>query len=526
MKGLVTSPSGDIIELPVKGNFKRGFGVLEYFISTHGVRKGLSDTALRTANAGYLTRRLVDVAQDVIIAADDCGDKEGAIVTLKESEEAGQDFYKRIVGRHALKAIVSKNGKKLVESGGLITEENIEDMKKSGIEEVEIRSILNCKMNRGACIKCYGYDLGYNKPVEIGIAVGIIAAQSIGEPGTQLTMRTFHTGGVAGLEDITQGLPRVEEIFESRPPKRKAFIADVAGTVKIESAQRTIEDETGKVVVTNPQVKILKIKYKGTDTMRYYFAEAVKEAKTKDKKSKDKLEPKISVKDGESIKQGDLIFSVGKVKIKAEKAGEVKVDPKHVKVISKANKVKEFIVPKGMGIWVKDGDKVNKGDQLTEGSLDLQQLYKLKGKLATQDYIIKEIQDVYSSQGQPLNDKHVEIIAKQMFSRFFVHDAGETELLPGEIVEKSVLERANEKARADKKQEAKTERLLLGITKASLTTDSFLSAASFQETARVLIEAAVNGKIDYLEGLKENVIIGRLIPAGTGYKGKKERAEY
>jgi DNA-directed RNA polymerase subunit beta' len=360
--------------------------------------------------------------------------------------------------------------------------------------------------------------------VKKGIAVGTIAAQSIGEPGTQLTMRTFHTGGIAGVDDITQGLPRVEEIFEARSPKRKAFMADVAGEIFIESAQREIEDEKGRIIVSNPQVKLLKIKYKGLSNDKYSITEMTKELRVKAKKEKKgvKIDLKILVKDDDIVKAGDELFSVYGLKIKAEKGGKIKIDKKIIKVEHKALKIKEFIVPKGVGIIVKEGDQVKVGDQLTDGSLDLQQLYTLRDKLSTQKYIIKEIQDVYSSQGQPLNDKHVEIIARQMFSRSFIIDAGGTDLLPGEIVEESVVARS-EKASAKK---AKVNKLLLGITKASLTTDSFLSAASFQETARVLIEASVNGKIDYLEGLKENMIIGRLIPAGTGYKGNKERKKY
>jgi len=525
MKGLVTSPSGDIIELPVKGNFKRGFGVLEYFISTHGVRKGLSDTALRTANAGYLTRRLVDVSQDIIITEEDCGDKEGIIITTKEAEDSGQNIVDKILGRFLADDLKNKAGKVLVKGGELITQDIAKKIKKEEIEEASIRSVLSCKLDRGTCSKCYGWDLSYNKTAKLGASVGVIAAQSIGEPGTQLTMRTFHTGGVAGLEDITQGLPRVEEIFEVRPPKRKAFISDVEGKAKIEMAQRTIEDESGKVIVSNPQVKILKISHKGTSIDKYYFSEGAKEVTAK-KAAKTKEEPKILVKDGDKAKKGDKLFEIFGESIKAENAGVIKIENKCIKVISDVEKVKEFIIPKGMSILVKDGDEIKKGQQLTDGSLDLQQLYKLRGEAETQKYIIKEIQSVYSSQGQPLNDKHIEVIAKQMFSRYFILDAGETELLPGEVVEKAVLSRANEKAKKAGKKEAKGEKLLLGITKASLTTDSFLSAASFQETARVLIEAAVSGKIDYLEGLKENVIIGCLIPAGTGFKGEKERAQY
>jgi len=525
MKGLVTSPSGDIIELPVKGNFKKGFGVLEYFIATHGVRKGLSDTALRTANAGYLTRRLVDVAQDVIIVEDNCGDEEGIVITHEESEKMGFPLPDRILGRYLAKDLKNKKGKVLVKKNELITEAHYDKFKKEDIEEVVIRSLLSCKLPRGVCAKCYGWDLGHNEEVVLGTAVGIIAAQSIGEPGTQLTMRTFHTGGIAGVEDITQGLPRVEEIFEARPPKHKAFIADVAGQVTIEAAQRTIEDELGKVTVSNPQVKMLKISYQGLSTDKYYLADLVKEEnKNTTGKRKKISEIKIEVKDGDKIKDGEVIFSLGKRKAVAERGGVVKIEKKIIEVEAEATKVKEFIVSKGMSILVKDGETVEKGEQLTNGSLDLQQLYKLRGKLDTQKYIIKEIQNVYSSQGQPLNDKHIEIIARQMFSRYFVVNSGESDLLPGEIVENAVVERVNRELK--EKQHAKIEQLLLGITKASLTTDSFLSAASFQETARVLIESAVSGKIDYLEGLKENVIIGRLIPAGTGYKGKKKRGSY
>jgi DNA-directed RNA polymerase subunit beta' len=526
MKGLVTSPSGAIIELPVKGNFKKGFGVLEYFISTHGVRKGLSDTALRTANAGYLTRRLVDVSQDIIVSEEDCGDEEGVIMRKVDAEATGEDFFKKITGRYLAADVLGAKGKAVLKAGDMLDEENIKTLKASEAVEVKIRSVLSCKMHKGICAKCYGWDLAYNKPVKMGATVGIIAAQSIGEPGTQLTMRTFHTGGVAGQDDITQGLPRVEEIFEARSPKKKALISDVSGRVKIEFAQKTIKDQDGKeILVDNPQAKILSIFYKGEDSDKYYFSEKVNEVKlaggltTKDKK---KLEVNVLVKDGEQVSKNTDLFSVGGEMVKAKVAGLAKVTEKLVSISKEVEKVKEFSILKGTMMLVKDGDLIEKGTQLTEGSLDLRELYKLKGQLETQKYIIREIQYVYSSQGQPLNDKHVEIIARQMFSRFFVTDAGETNLLPGETVEDEVFYQANKNA----KKLATGEMLLLGITKASLTTDSFLSAASFQETSRVLIDAAVNGKIDYLEGLKENVIIGCLIPAGTGYKGKKKRFEY
>jgi len=526
MKGLVTSPSGAIIELPVKGNFKKGFGVLEYFISTHGVRKGLSDTALRTANAGYLTRRLVDVSQDIIVAEDDCGDEEGIIMKKTDAEATGEDFFKKITGRYLAADVANSKGKAVLKAGDMLDEENVKILKASEAPEVRIRSVLSCKMHKGICAKCYGWDLAYNKPVKMGSTVGIIAAQSIGEPGTQLTMRTFHTGGVAGQDDITQGLPRVEEIFEARSPKKKALISDVAGKIKVEFAQKTIKDKDGKeIMVDNPQAKILSIVYKGEDSDKYYFSEKINEVKLAEgltAKDKKKLELKVLVKDGEQVSKNTDLFSVGGNMVKAKAAGLAQVTDKLVSLSKEVDKVKEFSILKGTMMLVKDGDEIEKGTQLTEGSLDLRELYKLKGQLETQKYIIREIQYVYSSQGQPLNDKHVEIIARQMFSRFFVTDAGDTSLLPGETVEDEVFYQANKNA----KKLATGDMLLLGITKASLTTDSFLSAASFQETSRVLIDAAVNGKIDYLEGLKENVIIGCLIPAGTGYKGKKKRLEY
>jgi DNA-directed RNA polymerase subunit beta' len=526
MKGLVTSPSGAIIELPVKGNFKEGFGVLEYFISTHGVRKGLSDTALRTANAGYLTRRLVDVSQDVIVTEEDCGDTNGMVITKAEIEKTGDDFFKKIAGRFLAADLKDEKGKVIAKVGDLLSEDLIKEAKIKNVSEVKIRTVLSCHLHKGICAKCYGYDLAYNKPVKLGSTVGIIAAQSIGEPGTQLTMRTFHTGGVAGSDDITQGLPRVEEIFESRTPKKKALISDVAGTVKLEYAQKIIKDQDGKEIsVNNPQSKILSISYQGKDSDKYYFSEKVNEVKlsmgatAKDKK---KLEVKVSVEEGQKIKSGMELFKVGSEIVKAKTDGIASVSEKYVSISKDVTKIKEHHILKGTMLMVKDGDTIERGTQLTEGSLDLRELYKLKGQLETQKYIIREIQYVYSSQGQPLNDKHVEIIARQMFSRYLVKDAGDTNLLPGETIEEEVFFQANK----DSKDLAKADRLLMGITKASLTTDSFLSAASFQETPRVLIEAAVNGKIDYLEGLKENVIIGCLIPAGTGYKGKKAREVY
>lgn len=523
MKGLVTSPSGDIIELPVKGNFKKGFGVLEYFISTHGVRKGLSDTALRTANAGYLTRRLVDVSQDIIVSDDDCGTKEGIKVTQVESEEMGMDIKNRILGRYLVEDLKNAKGKVLLKKGTLIDEDMKDDFEKEDIQEALIRSALSCEMDRGICAKCYGWDLGHNELVKKGTAVGIVAAQSIGEPGTQLTMRTFHTGGIAGVEDITQGLPRVEELFEARPPKRKAILSTVKGAVKIETAQRSIEGESGEIVVSGAGQKVLKIYYEGDVSENYSLAVAKKEAKLENGSKKADNEIVMKVEDGSSVKKGAVLFTIGKVSFEANKKGAVEITKKGITLTGAEEKVKEFVIAKGVNVLINDGDEVEIGDQLTDGSLELQQLYKLRDKLSVQKYIIKEIHDVYSSQGQPLNDKHIEIIAKQMFSRFLVVDPADSELLPGEIVENATVKRAIKKLnKGDKEPTVKC--LLLSITKASLTTDSFLSAASFQETARVLIESAVSGKVDYLEGLKENVIIGRLIPAGTGYTGKDARS--
>ncbi len=524
MKGLVTSPSGAIIELPIKGNLKKGFSVLEYFIATHATRKGLSDTALRTANAGYLTRRLVDVAQDVIVSEDDCRDKEGLVINRVEVEKENDDFFRKISGRYLAKDLVDKKGKVLLEAGKLLSEEFIEEIKNKDIESATIRSVLSCKLHKGICAKCYGVDLAYNKEVKLGTTVGIIAAQSIGEPGTQLTMRTFHTGGVASAEDITQGLPRVEEIFENRSPKKKALMSEVDGKIKIELGQKIIRDKDGKEIsVNNPQEKILKIIYKGKAGEKYYFRELANEIKLLgDKKTKKELEPNVKVKDGDKINKGAELYSILDKTIKSKDSGVVKVSDKFIEVISEVDKIQEFTIQKGLMLWVKDGETVKPGDRLTEGSFDLKELYRLRGKLETQKYIIREIQYVYSSQGQPLNDKHIEIIARQMFSRHLIKGTGATDLLPGETVEEEVLGQANK----DTKDKAKSERLLLGVTKTSLTTDSFLSAASFQETPRVLIEAALSGKIDYLEGLKENVIIGCLIPAGTGYKGKKKREIY
>lgn len=497
MKGLVTNPAGDTIELPVKGNFKEGFDVLEYFISTHGTRKGLSDTALRTSNAGYLTRRLIDVAQDMVIVEEDCGDKQGLTWMRVESQDAGDSLGERIKGRVILDQIVDPKTKEvIVKKGELVTSDKAKLIDSVQVESVRIRSNLTCKTRRGLCQKCYGWDLGFNKPVGLGSAVGIIAAQSIGEPGTQLTMRTFHTGGVASAEDITQGLPRVEEIFEARTIHKPAVLAEFDGQVHIETRGRQ---------------KIIILKHQGIrediyQLSRYPGAEAL-------------------VKNGAKVVAGTpLLKTVDGGQVKSATDGVVEVSDRQVIIKGEGELVKEIPVPIGFAVWVKDGDQVKRGQQISEGPLDLAELYRLRDIETVQKYILKEIQYIYSVQGQKLNDKHVEIIIRQMFSRIYITDAGDTDLLPGDIITTAHFAESNEVVKK-KGKIAEGEPVLLGVTKASLSTDSFLSAASFQETARVLIDAAVTGKIDYLRGLKENVIIGRLIPAGTGLGELADRIE-
>lgn len=431
MKGLVINPAGQIIELPVKSSFKEGLDVLEYFISTHGARKGTADTALRTSTAGYLTRRLVDVAHEIIVFEGDCGDKDGFMVFKKDADELGQDFCYKIVGRVTLDNI-NINKKTIVKKGEIVIWEQARKIAESDVKKVKIRSSITCKSIRGVCQKCYGWDLGSNKLVEKGSAVGIVAAQAIGEPGTQLTMRTFHTGGVAGGGDITMGLPRVQEIFEARIPRGKAELSKVDGKILDITANR-----------------IVKIKVK------------------------DKKEPV------------------------------------------------EYKLPAKTAIFVNPGQDIKIGDQLCEGNLDLREIFKTRGKEETQRYILEEIQRIYVSQGAIIHDKHIEVIVRQMFSRVRVKEVGDSSFSIGEIVEKSKLLEDNLKLKKEKKKPAKGVVVLLGISRVSLTTDSFLSSASFQETSRVLIRAAMEGKEDKLRGLKENVIIGKLIPAGTGFKNKK-----
>lgn len=429
MRGLMANPSGRIIEMPIKSNFREGLTVLEYFLSTHGARKGLADTALRTADSGYLTRRLVDVAQDVIVREEECSTDKGFMVgRIQDGKEVIEDLYDRIEGRYAFETVRHPETKEIiVNRNELIDSDKADEIVKAGVEQLQIRSILSCRARHGVCKKCYGRNLATGKFVEIGEAVGIIAAQSIGEPGTQLTMRTFHTGGVAG-DDITQGLPRIQELFEARNPKGQATISEIDGVVK------------------------------------------------EIRETKDRREIEI---------QGEA---------------ETKV----------------YSVTYGSRLRVSEGKHVEAGDELTDGSIDPKEMLRIKGIRGVQNYILQEVQRVYRNQGVEINDKHIEVMIRQMLRKIRIVDAGDTDLLPGSFVDIHEYEAANKEAILDGKEPAVAKPVLLGITKASLETDSFLSAASFQETTRVLTDAAIKGKVDQLLGLKENVIIGKLIPAGTG----------
>lgn len=496
MKGLVVNPSGDVIELPVKGSFKEGLAVLEYFISTHGSRKGMSDTALRTADAGYLTRRLVDVAQDIVVNAEDCGTEEYDDITLADSERMGKPFDRRLFGRVTAEEVKDKDGNLIVGKNEGIDDLQAKQIVDAGYETVKCRSVLKCKLTRGICRLCYGFDLGFNQMVSLGAAVGIVAAQAIGEPGTQLTMRTFHTGGSASVKDITQGLPRVEELFEAREPKGQAWLAEI----------------DGQVYISKPNNKEYVVRVQGADVAKdtYALNSGVQSA----------------IKDGSRIASGETLFideNGQSVKVKTE--GMVRVEKDKIIVVHESDEVKEYVIPASFSLLVKDGDLVVAGQRLTEGNLNPGQVMALKGLQEAQRYIVKEVQDIYVSQGQNIHDKHIEVIVRQMFSKMRITASGGSGFVVGEIVDKSKLNAMNEKLKEAGQAPIETEQLLMGITKVSLNTDSFLAAASFQETTRVLIEAAVTGKTDYLKGLKENVIIGKLIPAGTGFSSRQAETE-
>ncbi|MBI2039000.1 MAG: DNA-directed RNA polymerase subunit beta' [Candidatus Niyogibacteria bacterium] len=440
MRGLVLNPAGRIIELPIISNYKEGLGVLEYFISTHGARKGTADTALKTSAAGYLTRRLVDVAQDVIVEDEDCGDDKGFLVTRREAEDFGKGLASRIFGRVAARDVNNRHGKTVAKRGNFLNFEDAEKIEKSEVDEVFIRSPFTCKTFRGICQQCYGYDLGTNEPVALGEAVGIVAAQAIGEPGTQLTMRTFHTGGVAVGGDITMGLPRVEELFEIRTPANPAILADCTGTV-------------------------------------------------------------LDIKEDGHERVVKVLCDVGPKKSKAES--------------------KEFRIPFGRMPAVEKGVDVVPGMRLSDGPVDIRQLFMLMGPEAAERYILDEVSHLYTLQGASINSKHVEIIVRQMFAHVRISDPGSTNFAIGDGVKNSAFLEENRDTKKMGGKPAKGEPFPLGITRSALASSSFLAAASFQETTRVLISAALEGRVDTLRGLKENVIIGRVIPAGTGFHRKK-----
>jgi DNA-directed RNA polymerase subunit beta' len=493
MRGLMSDPTGRIIELPIKANFREGLSVLEYFVSTHGGRKGLADTALRTADAGYLTRRLVDVAQDVIVTLDDCGTEEGIWLHQADDDEVMEPLSRRVIGRIAARPVAHpETGEILIEKDDEIDEEmgnylvNV-----CGFDSIYIRSTLSCQSEHGICRMCYGRNLATGKLVEVGEAVGIIAAQSIGEPGTQLTLRTFHTGGVASADDITQGLPRVQEIFEARTPKGKSLLAEIDGIASIE------KDEEG----------VRKVRITATDvyTDEYIIPSGYD----------------ILVADGVEVAEGELLAESNlseseEPPVRARMSGLLRVYDGRMVISMKDPDERELVIPHTSRMSIEDGDRVIAGQKLTDGSSDPQELLAFQGKEAVQRYLVNEAQKVYRSQGVNINDKHVEVIVSQMLRRVRIEEPGDTGWLPNELVEVFEFKRLNEEVLSEGGDPAIAATVLLGITKASLNTDSFLSAASFQETTRVLTEAAINGSVDYLRGLKENVVIGKLIPAGTG----------
>ena len=443
MRGLIANTSGETIEIPIRANYREGLNILEYFISSRGARKGLADTALRTADSGYLTRRLVDVSQEVIIRSEDCGTTDGIeIYEIREGKEVIEKLAERLVGRYLVEDFCDENGNVLISKDKLMTESDANIIVESGTEKIKIRSVLTCQAHQGVCAKCYGSSLATGKTITMGEAVGIIAAQSIGEPGTQLTMRTFHTGGIANAEDITQGLPRVEELFESRRPKLVAIMAKDSGKCRIDEIKKT----------------------------------------------------------------------------------------KHVIITSEDGEEHFYPIPFGYKLKVEDGAYITAGDSLTEGSVNPHGVLEVKGKEAVQNYIITEVQKTYRLQGVDINDKHIEVIVRQMMRKVRITNPGSSYLLPGSVIDKSELMGILEglearKAAGEQIEDVEYAPVLLGITKASLATDSFLSAASFQETTRVLTDAAIHGKVDPLLGLKENVIIGKLIPAGTGLEALEREKE-
>jgi len=508
MRGLMTDPSGRIIDFPIKSSLRDGLTPMEYFISTHGARKGLADTALRTSDSGYLTRRLVDVAQDVIVSEADCGTTEGIWISRQAADVSLPPFENRITGYLAASKIVDPaTDEVIVDRNEEINEEKVRQIIKTGITQVHVRSPLVCRSRFGVCQNCYGRDLGKKQLVKTGTAVGVIAAQSIGEPGTQLTLRTFHTGGVVGV-DITTGLPRVEELFEARTPDGSAVISEIDGTAEV-----THTDGASVVKVISSE-----------SYLDEYPVPAGAE---------------LAVTDGQSVDAGSILFSLpekaGKKKsgkslpavrrgkagqspsLAARVAGQVAIDGDRVSVKYEEREEREYSVARGTYVLVQSADKVKAGDKLTRGPVDPHDILRIMGKDAVQQYLIDEIQKVYRTQGVTIHDKHIAVIVRQMLSNVRIISSGDTKLLPGELVGRFDYEDINAKVLAEGGEPATAQAAFLGITRASLSKDSWLAAASFQETGRVLVDAAIKGKVDGLRGLKENVILGKLIPARVLY---------
>jgi DNA-directed RNA polymerase subunit beta' len=502
MRGLMASPSGKIIDVPIRGNFREGLSVLEYFISSHGARKGLADTALRTAESGYLTRRLIDVAQDVIVTEEDCGTTEGILITEEESKEMLlPDMRSRLIGRVLLESIP---GFEHIEVGDELTEDLVDQIVDAGVKAVRVRSVLGCQAHHGVCRKCYGRDLAANAMVRPGTAVGIIAAQSIGEPGTQLTLRTFHTGGIAGAQgDITLGLPRVEELFEARVPKDKAELSEIDGVVEI-----TKDENSGARTVRVVSTSVFFDEYPlpaGSQVL----------AGNQERVSKDQVIALVPAED-----DGDPL------PVRARTEGEVLIDADgRLGIRFEEHEERSYAIPAARNIAVSNGQKIQAGTPITSGQRDPQDVLRIQGRDAAQMYLVKEVQRVYRNTGVYLNDKHIEVIVRQMLRRVKVDEPGDTEMLPDDLVDRFAFADANTRVLAEGGEPATAQTVLLGVTRASLNTDSFLAAASFQETTRVLTGAAVEAQTDHLVGLKENVIIGKPIPAGSGFVQRRRELQ-
>jgi DNA-directed RNA polymerase subunit beta' len=492
MRGLMADPSGRIIDLPIRSNFREGLTALEYFISTHGSRKGLADTALRTADAGYLTRRLVDVAQDMVINAEDCETRSGLWMRVEDnvSDPNLPQMGERILGRVLAGPVVDEtSGEVLYERGQLLDKAAVERIEGAGVEAVYVRSPLTCQLQQGLCQRCYGRDLGRGELVELGSAVGIVAAQSIGEPGTQLTLRTFHTGGIAHGGDITHGLPRVEELLEARKhPKGEAILSDIGGRVEVHRGEEGVR--TVKVVESH------------VEQDRYAL----------------KRGWKVLLGAGqEEVKEGEVLAKRGEKELVVKRGGRVLRDEEGVVVVYDEREDREYEIPSSARLLVGEGERIEAGEQITEGSKNPHTILSVLGREATYTYMIQEVQKVYRSQGVTIQDKHFEVIINKMLSRVQVMSCGDTEMLPGDLVDREQFAEANAGVVEGGGQAATAKPVLLGVTKAALNTESWLSASSFQHTIKVLARAAIEGKRDELKGLKENVIIGKLIPAGTGY---------